>query len=96
MAMQNMREHRCAVLLVGGPNRVDDVPSAEVDLEEDGRCVDGHWHEFRFLNAPTNADLQRDPELVRQISISYDEGRMFTIDLQVVQGREAILKRARA
>jgi hypothetical protein len=94
--LEYMREHSSAVMMVGGQHRINTDPSPEIGVEEDGRRVDGHWYQFLFLDAPTKADRQKDPDLVKQISITYNEGRMFTIDLHVVQGREAILKRARA
>jgi hypothetical protein len=94
--LEYMRQHGSSVLMVGGPNRINSDPDPEVGIEEDGRPVDAHWYQFLFLDPPNKADRQKDPDLAKQISITFNEGRMFTIDLQVVQGREAILQRARA
>ncbi len=94
--LEFMRDHRSEILLAGGPTMIDDDPGPEMGIEEDGRRVDGYWYQFRFLDAPTKSDSQKDPSLVNQIAISYNEEKMFTIDLNVVQGRESILKRSRA
>lgn len=94
--LEAMRDFGSEVMMVGGPNRIDDDPDPEIGVEEDGKRVDGHWYQFRFLDAPTRAEQQKDPDLVKQILITYNEGKMFTVDLRVVRGRYAILQCARA
>jgi hypothetical protein len=94
--LEYMRRHGSELLLTGGPNRIEGDPSPEIGVEEDGRRVDLYWYQFRFLEAPTRADQQKEPGLVKQIQTTYNDAKMFGIDLSVVNGREAILRRARA
>ncbi|MBL1152033.1 MAG: hypothetical protein D8M22_04755 [Armatimonadetes bacterium] len=87
-----MRDHKSEVLLAGSANRIDSDPDPEVGIEEDGKRVDGHWYHFRFLETPPKTDKNT---IERQINITYNEGKMFTFDLKVIRGRDAILKRMR-
>ena len=91
-----MRDHSVEIMLVGGPTRLDRFPGAEIGIEELGKRVDGEWYQFRVL-APVDVPESGDEAAIAsQINTSYDSCRMFTYELEVVVGREAILKRARA
>jgi len=102
LALQNTRflefmlKHGSSVLMVGGPNRIDDDPSPEVGIDEDGKQYAEIWYQFRFLEAPSKAEALKDPAMANQINITFNEGKMFTIGLKVVKGRNEILKRLRA
>jgi hypothetical protein len=87
-----MRDSKSEVLLTGGPKRIDDDPDPEVGIEEDGKRVDGYWYKFNFLEIPI---VTSEDSIERQINVTYNEGKLFTLDLQVIRGRDAILKHMR-
>ncbi|MEM7012601.1 MAG: hypothetical protein AAF585_14085 [Verrucomicrobiota bacterium] len=94
--LEYMRDHSIEVMLVAGPDRLTRFPGAEIGIEEQGKRVDGDWYKFRVLNpvAVPQGDGY-DAKIARQLNISYDSCRMFTIDLEVISGRGAILKQVR-
>ncbi len=91
-----MREQSVEIMLVGGPNPIDSYPSAEVGIEEQGRRVDGEWYQFRLLDPVKVPKSRSEAAIASQLNESYDSCQMFTNELEIVVGREAILKRARA
>ena len=93
--LEYMRDHGAEIMLVGGPNRLDSYPRARVGIEEEGRRVEGNWYQFRLLKRLPLPDEGRDRVYAEQINRSYDECLMFTNELKIVEGKEAILKRAR-
>lgn len=94
--LEYMRDHAVESLLVSGPNRIDSSPNAEVGIAEQGKRFEDERYQFRLLTpvkVPENAGGDSIPA---QLNRRYDSCRMFTNDLEVITGREAILKRARA
>jgi hypothetical protein len=94
--LEYMRDHSVEIMLVAGPNRIDSSPRAEIGIEEQGKRLDGEWYQFRLLspiNVPKSAEAD---SIASQLNNMYDSCRMFTNELEIVEGREAILKRARA
>lgn len=94
--LEYMREQSVEIMLVGGPNRLDRYASAKVGIEEQGRRVDGEWYQFRLLDPVKVPESGSEAEIAKQLNRRYDSCRMFTNELEIVVGREAILKRARA
>jgi hypothetical protein len=96
-----LREQGAELMLVGGPNSLRTLPRPEIGIEEQGQRVDGEWYQFRLLDPlpipkSGNSEFGDPAEIAAQLNRSYDACRMFTSDLEVVQGRKAILQRARA
>ncbi|MCY2967133.1 MAG: hypothetical protein NT069_26430, partial [Planctomycetota bacterium] len=61
-----------------------------------GKRVDDERYQFRLLD-PVEVPQSGDEKLIAsQLNQNYDSCRMFTNELKIVVGREAILKRARA
>lgn len=94
--LECMREQSAPIMLVGGPIRIDSYPSPEVGIEEQGKRVDGQWYQFRLLDPVKVPESGDAAEIASQLNAYYDSCRMFTNELGIVSGREAILKRARA
>ena len=94
--LEYMRDHSVEIMLVAGPTRGDSYRSAEIGIEEQGERVDDERYQFRLL-APVEVPESGDNEsIAAQINKFYDACRMFTNELEIVVGREAILNRARA
>lgn len=96
-----LREQAAEIMLVAGPDSLHTLPRAEIGIEEQGERVDGQWYHFRLLEPlpipkPGSPDSANSAKIASQLNKSYDACRMFTSDLQIVEGRQAILKRARA
>lgn len=94
--LEYMREQSVEIMLVGGPNRLDTFPPAKVGIEEQGKRVDGEWYQFRLLDPVKIPESGSGAAIASQLNKSYDSCRMFTNELEIVVGRKAILKRARA
>jgi hypothetical protein len=94
--LEHMREHAAPIMLVGGPNPIDSYPRPEVGIEEQDVTVAGQWYQFRLLEPVKVSKSGDEAEIAQQLNSNYDSCRMFTHDLDVVSGREAILKRVRA
>jgi hypothetical protein len=96
--LQFLREQAVEIMLVAGPNRLDRYPI--FGIEEQGKRVDGERYQFRLLDRLKVAKAN-DPEsdksvkIASQLNQSYDSCRMFTSELEIVEGRMAILQRAR-
>lgn len=95
-----LREQAAEIMLVGGPNSFSTIPSATIAIEEQGKRVDGEWYQFRLLEPlavpePGSPESDRSAEHASQLNKTYDSCRMFTHELEIVQGRKAILQRAR-
>jgi len=93
--LEYMRDHAVETMLVGGPTRLDSFPRAEVGIEEQGKRVDGEWYQFRVLDPIEAPKPGADVAIASQINRSYDSGRMFTSELEVIVGSKEILKRVR-
>lgn len=96
-----LREQAAEIMLVGGPNSLRTNPGAKVGIEEQGERADGEWYHFRLLEPlaiPESGSSEfGDPaEIAKQLNKSYDACRMFTSELEIVQGRKAILQSVRA
>lgn len=93
--IEYMREQSVEIMLVGGPNRLDTHPRAEVGIEEQGKPVDGQWYQLRLLDPVKVPESGSGAWIAPQINSYYDSGRMFTNELEIVVGRKAILDRVR-
>jgi hypothetical protein len=94
--LEYMRDQSIEVVLVGGPTPPGDSYSdVEVGVEEGGKRVDDEGYQFRLLNRVQVPKSDGADSMAAQINQSYDCWRMFTNELEIVVGREAILKRAR-
>jgi len=81
---------------VGGLNLLDTEPVWEVvGIEEQGKRVDGQWYQFRLLDPVKVPKSASGAAIASQLNMHYDSCRMFTNELEIVVGREAILARAR-
>ena len=94
--LEYMRDQSAEIMLVGGPHYLDHFPMAEIGIEEQGKRVDGEWYQFRLLDPVKVPESGSGAEIARDLNGIYDSCRMFTNELEIVAGREAILKRARA
>ena len=94
--LQHMRDHSAEIMLVGGPTRGESYRGAEIGIEEQGKRVDDERYQFRLLDNVMVPESGGENSIAAQINRKYDSSRMFTNELKIVQGREAILKRARA
>jgi hypothetical protein len=94
--LEFMREQSVEIMLVGGPNSLRTIPRAEVGIEEQGKPVDGEWYQFRLLDPVKVPKSGAKAEIGSQLNKAYDSCRMFTNQLEIVEGRVAILKKARA
>lgn len=94
--LEYMREESVELMLVGGRNHLDTSPGAEIGIEEQRERVDGEWYQFRLLDPVEVPESGRGAAIASQLNKRYDSCRMFTNELEIVEGREAILKRVRA
>ena len=94
--LEYMREHSVEIMLVGGPSRLDSFAAAELGIEEQGKRAVGEWYQFRVLDPVKVPDSGTEASIASQINIYYDSCRMFTNELGIVTGRNAILERVRA
>ncbi|MBN9501386.1 MAG: hypothetical protein BGO01_01055 [Armatimonadetes bacterium 55-13] len=92
--LQCMLDNKFEIMLVSGPNRIDHFPMPFPGVEEQGKRVDGDFYQFRVLSSLPKTK-PGDRTILEQLAVYYDEGRMFTLELDVVKGRGAILQRAR-
>jgi hypothetical protein len=95
LCLEYMRDHSLQIMLVGGSTRLDSFPRAEVGIEERGKRADGEWYQFRVLDSVEAPESGAAMAIASQINTSYDSGRMFTGDLQVVASGKEILQRVR-
>ena len=91
-----LRDHSVEIMLVGGQTRLNRYPGPEIGIEEQGKRVDGDWYYFRVLDPVEVPKSGEEAVIAAQINRSYDSCRMFTNELKIVAGKEAILKRVRA
>lgn len=91
-----MREYSVEIMLVAGPNRIDSSPRAEIGIEEQGKRLDGERYQFRPLTPVNVPKSDGGDSIASQLNNMYDSCRMFTNELEIVESREMILKRARA
>lgn len=99
-----LRELGVEVMFVGGsPCRDDHRGIVEVGIEEQGKPMDdisrdagGDSYQFHLLDPMATPEADDPDSVAGQINRRYDFTRMFTNELQIVSGREEILKRARA
>lgn len=94
--LEYMRDHSAEIMLVAGPIRLDSSPRAEIGIEEQGKRLDGEWYQFRLLTPVKVPESDGGDSIASQLNKRYDSCRMFTNELEIVEGREAILKRVRA
>lgn len=90
-----LRDQEAEILLVGGPDSLHTIPRAEVGIEEQGQPASGEWYQFRLLEPLAVPESAGSAEIASQINEEYDSCRMFTSELEIVEGRQAILERAR-
>lgn len=93
--LEYMREHSIEIMLVAGPARFSGSPGPKVGIEEQGKRVDGDYYHFRVLEPVDIPDSERGAKIATQINRKNDSCRMFSNELDVISGREAILGRAR-
>ncbi|MFN0125707.1 MAG: hypothetical protein ACKV19_03350 [Verrucomicrobiales bacterium] len=93
--LEYMRDHSIEVMLVGGPTRGDSYPDAEIGIEEQGKRVDDERYHFRLLDNVMVPESGGKDSIAAQINRKNDSCRMFTNELRIALGREAILRRAR-
>ena len=94
--LEFMRDHSVEIMLVCGSPRLDSFPRAEVGIEEQGKRVDDERYQFRLLDPVEVLESGGKDSIASQLNLIYDSCRMFTNEFEIVVGREAILKRARA
>ena len=95
--LEYMRQQSVEIMLVGGPDIMCTYPRPRIGLLEQGEQVEAEYYHFRVLdvmNVPE--DDKRAAALARQINLYYDSCRMFTNELEIVTGRDAILERVRS
>lgn len=90
-----MRDHSLEVMLVGGPDMLDTFPKAELGIEELGKRTSGEWYQFRLLTPLEAPEAGAAASVASQINTYYDSCRMFTHELGIVVGKDAILDRVR-
>lgn len=93
--LKYMRDRSLEVMLVGGPTSGDRQGGAEIGIEEQGKRVDDERYQFRLLDNVKVPESEGEDPIAAQINRKYDSCRMFTNELEVVVGREAILRRMR-
>jgi hypothetical protein len=93
--LEYMRDQSIEVLLVGGPTRGESYRDAEIGIEEEGKQLDDEWYQFRLLDNIKVPESDDEDSIAALINRRNDSCRMFTNELEIVVGREAILKRAR-
>ena len=94
--LEYMRDHSVEIMLVGGPTRGESYRGAEIGVEEQGKRVDDERYQFRLLDPIEVPESGDKDSIASQINLRCDSCRMFTNELEIVVGREAVLKRARA
>lgn len=94
--LEYMRDHAAEIMLVAGPNRLDSFPSPEIGIEEQGKSAAGERYQFRLLTPVKIAESHGRDSIASQLNMMYDSCRMFTNELEIVEGREAILTQVRA
>lgn len=97
--LEFMRDHSTEILLIAGSDRFSGSPGPKVGISEMGKRVDGDYYHFRLLDpipVPEAGADETAASLALQINGRNDSCRMFTHELDIVSGREAILERARA
>ncbi len=94
--IEYMRDHSAEIMLVAGPNRLDSFPSPEIGIEEQGKRLDGERYQFRLLTPVKIPKSDGGDSIASQLNKMYDSCRMFTNELEIVEGRDAILTRVRA
>lgn len=95
--LEYLREHSVEVMLVGGPADLAGLPRPEVGIEVQGQSVDeNERYHFRLLDPVKVSESGSEDAIASQLNAMYDSCRMFTIKLEVVEGRQAILQKARA
>lgn len=94
--LEYLREQSVEIMLVGGPNRLCSYPRPRIGLLEQGKQVESQYYHFRVLDpVKVPQDDKRAAAIAEQINSYYDSARMFTNELKVVAGRDAILQRVR-
>ena len=94
--LEYLREQAVELLLTGGPMHFRVDPDEEVGIEEQGQRMDDERYQLRLLEPLKVPECGSGMEVAQQINKAYESGRMFTHEFEVIEGREAILKRARA
>jgi hypothetical protein len=92
--LEYMRDHSVEVMLVGGPARDESYRGAEIGIEEKGKQLGDQRYQFCLLDVIKVPESDED-SIAAQINRWNDSCRMFTNELAIVVGREAILKRTR-
>ncbi len=91
-----MRDHSIEIMLVAGLNQIGSYPRAEIGIEEQGQRLDDARYQFRMLTPVNLPKSDGGDSMATQLNQMYDSCRMFTNELEVVESREMIIKRARA
>lgn len=94
--LQYMRDNAIFFLLVASPQPIDTFPFPEIGIEEQGKPVTVGRYHFRVMDPVAVPESGDGTALVRQINLYYDSCRMFTNELGLVTGSQAILERMRA
>lgn len=94
--LEYMRDHSIEVILISGPGLRRPYPYGIPGIEEQGRRTSGELYEFRALDPLKVPEPGTGASIEKTINAYFDSGRMFTHELGIVTGREAILGRMRA
>ena len=95
-SLEYMRDKSVEIMLVAGPNDIGGMGLPEIGIEEQGKQAGGESYRFRLLEPVKVPESDGSDSIASQLNNDYDFCRMFTNELEIVEGREAILKRARA
>lgn len=93
--LEYMRDQSIEVMLVGGPTVRDSYSGTEIGIEEDGKQLADERYNFRLLDNVMVPESGGEDSIAAQINRKYDSSQMFTDELEIARGREAILRRAR-
>lgn len=95
-ALKFLLEQEVELILFGSRGPLDRHAGAEIGIEENGRAVEGDWYQFRLLDLLEFTEEASEALTAQSLNKRNDSCRLFTHDLRVVEGREAILERMRA
>ena len=94
--LEYMRDHSVEVILISGSGPRRPYPYGIPGIEEQGRRTSGELYQFRAMDPLKVPEPGTGAAIEKTINAYFDSGRMFTHELGIVAGREAILGRMRA
>ena len=90
-----MRINSADIMLVAGPNWIGRPLNSEIGIEEQGERLENQRYQFRLLTPLEIPKAEGEDSIASQVNETYDSCRMFTNELEIVEGREMILEKAR-